>query len=339
MRKYLILASAVFTWLFSAPELAARQYNNELTLAFYNVENLFDTLDNPLKNDVEFTPDSEKRWGTERYLQKISALSLVVQELGFPDILGLCEVENEQVLNDWASYERMEPHGYRFIIGESPDRRGINVALMYKPSRFNLIAYRFIYPDFSDTDRPDMASRDILYAVGTLPSGDTLHLFINHWPSRFGGQQNTEPYRKAAARSLKAMTDSLYTVYPSPFIAIMGDFNDNPFDASVQQVLDACHPESKRMCRLINPFWPLHEAGLWSYNFRGQLNMLDQIILSRSFYHRTEGLRFRYANVYNGLWLMYHHHEHGFMPNRTFSGSAYTGGFSDHLPVYVKLSY
>lgn len=313
--------------------------NNSYRVAFYNVENLYDTINNPLKNDNEFTPDSPKLWGSERYLHKISALSLVVQELGFPEILGLSEVENSTVLNDWSNYRRMAPHNYRHIIEQSRDSRGINVAFMYKPDAFTPISHRTHYADFSKTERADNKTRDVLYVKGTVPSGDTLHLFVAHFPSRWGGPVQSEPYRIAVAHKIKFLTDSLNRVLDNPKILVLGDFNDNPIDKSIRVVMSACHPNSKQACTLSNPFWDLYNHGSWSSNYRGQLDLFDQIIISTNLLNATEGLRFKKAGVLNDLWLLYHDSRNGFTPNRTYAGQRYTGGFSDHLPVYVDLTW
>jgi len=313
--------------------------NDPYRVAFYNVENLFDTINNPLKNDNQYTPDTPMLWGTERYSHKISALSLVVQELGFPAILGLCEIENETVLSDWAAYKRMKPHNYRFIIEESSDRRGMDVALMYKEGQFFPISHSTHFGDFAAIDNADYTTRDILYVKGTLPNADTVHLFVTHFPSRIGGVAQTEPNRITVAQKIKYLTDSLQQVHSNPNILILGDFNDNPGNASIRSVLSACHPRMKAECNLINPFWELYETGHWTYNFRGNLDMLDQIIVSSNLYFANEGLRMTNAAVFKELWMLYHHPQNGFTPNRTYVGRTYAAGFSDHLPVYIDLSW
>ncbi|HKL39857.1 MAG TPA: hypothetical protein VJ894_04215, partial [Cryomorphaceae bacterium] len=306
------------------------------TIGFYNVENLFDTIDDPLKKDNEFTPDSAKGWNSYRYSQKIEKLSEVISSMGSspgPAVIGLCEVENIDVLRDLAANAQLSKGKYEPILIEGPDQRGIDVALLYSKKQFKPISSDSYSIDLGAEERP---TRDILHVRGKLKGGPMIHIFVNHWPSRYGGQEKSEPKRIAAAKVLATKTDSIHRMYPDEEIICMGDFNDYPDNRSLTEFLPTGEADL-----LVNLMTGLKETKRGSYNYRGDWDFLDQLIVSRSL---TDGelpdiVRGSTAPFFTDS-MVYTHPKYGdIKPKRTYGGPEYFGGYSDHLPVYTILAY
>jgi len=306
-------------------------------LAFYNVENLFDTINDPNKKDDEFLPDSVKDWNSEKYWKKQAKMAEVISAIGapsFPAIVGLCEVENVSVLEDMIKDERLKKANYEPVLIEGLDQRGIDVALLYSKKRFKLISTTSYTVDLGEGNRP---TRDILHVKGKLKKGGpTLHIFVNHWPSRYGGAEKSEPKRVAAARVLKNKTDSIAQYYPEELIVCMGDFNDYPENKSLVEVLGTGQRNS-----LVNLMDGLKETKRGSYNYKGDWDFLDQLIVSKSL------LDGELPDIVQGSTapfftdsMLYKHPRYGDLkPSRTYGGPNYYGGYSDHLPVYTILAY
>lgn len=305
---------------------------------FYNVENLFHPHDEPKVMDGEFTPKGKKAWSFYRYNRKIASLLKVfaiVGEWDMPSLIGMAEIENSKVLNDIIFKKGMED--YSFVHQDSPDIRGIDVALLYRRSEFRLLAKRFFRLNFPFNK--DIKSRDILYAKGIVRNKDTLHVFVNHWPSRRSGSKASERKRIVAANMLKSKVDSIYKSNPEANILIMGDFNDEPHNKSVQKVLMAEYSRHHNPY-LINMAMPLSKRGEGSYKYRNNWNMLDQIIISpnmlkqgNSMYTKPKAMKiFRHRIVLEQDKTYF-----GDKPFRTYRGPIYHKGISDHLPVYLDL--
>ncbi len=312
-------------------------------LMFYNVENLFDTIDDPLKKDEDFTPEGSYRWDGAKYQQKLDNIARVTMALGngkMPDIIGFCEVENRKVLEDLNELSGFKSFDYRVIHQESLDERGIDVAIFYRSGMVTPIAYRSIRVEFEEPDtRP---TRDILYFEALLSSNDTLHFFVNHWPSRYGGAEKTIPYRKAAAKAARSVVDSILSVNPAAHIVLTGDFNDDPDDESLAAVLEAKTPGTE--ARLINFTYPYKTGDQrGTLKYRGNWNYFDQFIVSDSMID-GEGLQTSPSDyhIYYGepgfeFLLEVDDRFQGMQPNRTYWGRTFHGGFSDHLPVYLDI--
>ncbi len=309
-------------------------------VGFYNVENLFDTIDSPDTDDYEFTPEGSGRWNAERYHRKLGQISQVIRQLGDemvkegPVIVGLSEVENGTVVDDLVRTHALR--GYAAAHHESPDRRGIDVSLIYQPSRFKVFekkGLRVRHP--SDTS---WRTRDVLLVSGVL-DGDTVHVMVNHWPSRRGGEQTTAPLRAAAATVCRKAADSLFRLDPKARIIIMGDFNDDPGDESLTRYLQArTKPEKTRPGDLYNPMAGLFREGHGSLAYRDAWNLFDQIIVSWSMLDRqNEGYRFYKARIFNPKYLVQKQGQYAGYPFRTYGGGVYQGGYSDHFPVYIFL--
>ncbi|MEM9982986.1 MAG: hypothetical protein AAF734_10860, partial [Bacteroidota bacterium] len=293
----------------------------------------------PKTNDNEYTPTSDKKWTKERYDDKIAKLSLVIAKLNdeyAPDIIGLCEVENKTVLERITKNALLEYKLYKYIHFDSPDQRGIDVALMYKSTRFK--------PYFSKVHKvtvEGVATRDILHVSGVLSSSDTLQVLVTHFPSRYGGKQKTISKRKLAATKLRNIIDDILAKSPRAKIAVMGDFNDEPFDLNIWETLNARpHSFDLSPTQLFNPMGVLAHEGKGSYRYRDEWNMLDQIMLSRSLADQSAKLHYKVnsVGVYDEDFLKQKDDpKYADYPFRTYVGTKYLGGYSDHFPVYLKL--
>lgn len=321
----------------------AQNKDQVTTVMFYNVENLFDTADNPDTEDEEFTPESEKAWDMERYEKKLDDIASVIRAVNsdeLPEIVGLCEVENRKVLEDLVQTRDLKRGNYAIVHHESPDTRGIDCALLYNMQEFRVLSSEAIPVHFPFDS--SLTTRDILYVEGKTADNETLHLFVNHWSSRYGGQRESEPKRIYCAVTLRKAVDRIMNRQPEAKIIIMGDFNDEPTNRSVFEMLLANNKRKNAGDReLYNLMYDAHNVrGEGSYNYRGNWNMLDQIIVSRTLLTDTRGWHCGYEDgrILKAEFLLYHDEERQeYVPSRTYGGPNYYGGFSDHLPVYVTL--
>ncbi len=315
-----------------------RQNRRNITVVFYNVENLFDTKDEQGKQDEEFTPGSEKKWTQERYAKKLEDLAKVlgsVNENELPEIIGLCEVENGKVLSDLVETGALANGNYRIVHHESPDFRGIDCALIYRPAEFLVVDHFPVHVHFKD--EPNYKTRDILYVKGRTRSRETFHIFVNHWPSRIGGEEKTEPDRMEVAAILKSKIDSIVALNSNAKIIVMGDMNDEPSNKSLSETLGAKSP-GPESAGLVNLMYPDDKLEKGSYYFRGNWNMLDNLVVSQSLLDKKgfqckEGKGF----VFHREWMEFKNRSGEISPNRTYGGPNYYGGISDHFPVYFKL--
>ena len=327
--------------LFLVLSCSDKKYNpkKNLTIVSYNVENLFDLIDEEAKQDEEFTPDGNKHWTQGRYNKKLSDLSQVLSAINgqeLPEIIGLCEVENKKVVEDLFKNGEFDPKNYGIVHYESPDFRGIDCALAYNTAEVEVVKSEPIHVSFPD--EPDYFTRDVLYVKAKMSNKEIFHFFVNHWPSRIGGNEKTEPNRIFVASLVKAKTDSILTENPNANIVIMGDMNDEPGNKSIMGTLQASL-EIDANSQLINMMAPAYEEGKGTYNFRGDWNMLDNIIVSRSLF---DGKGFdcvdKKGHVFSQDWMEYTNQNGQVSPNRTYGGPNYYGGISDHFPVYIRLS-
>ncbi len=312
-----------------------------MTVMFLNSENLFDTEDDPLKDDDDYTPDGIYHWTRSRYRDKLDAVAKIIvaaDEDQAPALVGLCEVENESVITDLTAHSALREAGYRFIMTDSPDRRGIDVALLYRRSYFRLIAHESLRVDLRSNGGG--ATRDILHVTGVLENHDTLDIYVCHWPSRYGGVEQSEPLRMSVARRLRASVDSVFNVRRKPYIVIMGDLNEGPDDPAVRSGLSA-RPRSKGSQagdrELITVTDHLENG---SYKYDGVWDRYDQFILSASFTNGlgcTELLGAEYMAL--PFLLTDDDSYGGVKPFRTYNGRRYQGGYSDHLPVKIVVGF
>jgi endonuclease/exonuclease/phosphatase family metal-dependent hydrolase len=310
---------------------------------FYNVENLFDTEDDPQKSDNEFLPDGVRHWTKGRYQTKLNNIAKVITSAGeweAPALVGMSEVENDKVLKDLTLYSPLKKADYRFVVTESPDTRGIDVALLYQRDKFKYIAHSAYTIRFPYNNRKK--TRDILHVTGLVLSRDTVDVFVCHFPSRRGGEQESEPDRIYVASVLKNKVDSLMNIRKNAHIIIMGDFNDEPSNKSISQTLKA-KPVSKNIERrsLYNLFLPFEKKNnIGSYKYGKQWNLLDQIIVSGNLIEGSKAIRVQTqtATIFRRDFMVTDDKTHGGKrPKKTFHGNKHEGGYSDHLPVYVDL--
>ena len=340
MRKMTLLSVFIICFLM----LSAQKNDPTFTVAFYNVENLFDLENHPGTRDGEFTPESEKAWDMEKYQKKLDDLSAVIQAIDkdeLPEIIGLSEVENKKVLDDLIQTKTLRKGEYGIVHFESPDLRGIDCALLYRMQDFRVISSRAI-PVHFPFDSAE-TTRDILYVEGTTRDNERLHFFVNHWSSRWGGEKESEPKRIFCAVTLRKEVDALLNKEAGAKIIVMGDLNDEPTNRSVFEMLLANNKRKNAGDReLFNLMYDMHNIkGEGSYNYRGNWNMLDHIIVSKSVLHSTRGLHCDHESgrILKEDFMMYLNEENQqYVPNRTYGGPEYYGGISDHLPVYVTLT-
>lgn len=338
MRNIVLVLSGILAIVFDC----AAQNSQEYKIAFYNVENLFDTIDDPKVIDEEFLPSSKMAWNSVRYQEKLDKISKVLDSIGageLPVIAGFCEIENKSVLEDLITKTPLSKGNYEIVHEDSPDARGIDVGLIYRKDFFTYLSQEAIAVNFeNDTTK----TRDILYVKGLTGKKDTLHCFVNHWPSRRGGEQESESKRLTAAKTLKMYTDAILNGNKNAKIIIMGDFNDGPLNKSIKEVLNASvtQPTKERNSLYHMLYNKAVNSGEGSHYYDGHYMMLDQIIVSHGLINAKKGILAGYDNAYvfRADWLMFTDKKTGDKrPNRTYVGPRYVGGYSDHLPVYLKI--
>lgn len=310
----------------------------------YNVENLFDCVDDSLTNDAEYLPGGMRGWNYQKYQLKLANIGKVITAVGgweAPALVGLCEIESERCMLDLTRFSGLKSLKYKFVHYESPDARGVDVALLYQPSKFKPIVDKAVRIDFPNA--PQSKTRDILYAAGIIPTGDTLHVFVCHFPSRLGGELESEDRRMYVAQVLRQEVDSLFSTNTNIKIIIMGDFNDYPENKSMAEVLKAQKPEKEiRNDGLYNLMFPLHLLGKGSHKHEGKWGALDQMIVSGSLLNPTNSCYtlWQDVKVFDPDFLLEDDkHYLGKQPARTYVGMSYKGGFSDDLPVFTDLWY
>lgn len=314
-----------------------------LRVVFYNLENFFDTRNDSITTDDDFTSFGLKHWGREKYEKKLSNTYKTIAAIGGwepPDIIGVCEVENKFVLADIIYGTPLRRYKYKYVHFDSPDSRGIDVALIYRMDKFmpiNSFPIHINYP-FDTNSR----TRDILYVSGILPNKDTLHLFVNHFPSKYGGANITIPKRNFVASVLKNVIDSILQKSSISKVLVMGDFNDEPNDESIVKFLNAkCDTMDLKVPDLFNLMCNLKKTeNIGSNKFRDAWSMIDQIIVSKSLINNNSEWKVKdnRAFIFKADFLLQTDETYlGVKTFRTYNGPKYTGGFSDHLPVYIDL--
>lgn len=316
-----------------------KKIDNFWIIASYNVENLFDTEDGP-NDDTEFLPNSPKQWNTTKYQKKLEKLSEVIlsmhpKNIG-PDVIGLIEVENKKVVQDLMNYDQLANQNYEIVHYESADKRGIDVALCFKKGNIQLVSSTYYRP-YDDMDT-SFSTRDILHVILLMGKNDTLHFFVNHWPSRRGGE-DSEERRILVADLLEKKIDSLRAINIHSKIVVMGDFNDNPANWSITETLKAKNrKEEIREGHLWNAMADLATKGKGTHKYKNEWNMLDQFMISYALVHAKKGIRFHDAFIYNPDFIQDQDERFKGAPLRTFVGNKYLGGYSDHFPILLILT-
>ena len=328
---------------FSITDLEAQSHHeNTAQLLFYNVENLFDTVPNPPNLDQDRTPSGKYRWSSKKYLSKIQRLSAVLKQIpsmgrSGPSLIGLCEIENSRVLRDLAQSPALKRQNYAWIHHDSPDHRGIDVALLYKKEDFLPVQFRAHRLLIEDEQGHRRYTRDQLVVSGLL-EGEEIALLIVHWPSRSGGKRRSDPYRIAASKLGQKIVDSLYRDQPKRKIIVMGDMNDNPTDKSIQRLLQARRPEKEEGLKLHHPMLSLYRAGIGSIAYRDRWALFDQWIISEDFLHSPDGWKLADSKVLVLPELIQSEGRYQGYPKRTYIGTQYQEGYSDHFPILLRLT-
>lgn len=313
-------------------------------VAFYNCENFYDTVHNPKINDVDFTPAGIYRYNSAIYLDKVQNLSSVISQIGTDisrdgvAIIGVAEIENDTVLNDLIHSPLLLKRNLKYIHYDSKDARGIDVALIYNPKYFVVEDSKPIFVVLPNKSKYEKYTRDILWVKGKL-DGERIHILVNHWPSRHGGDAMSEPSRIAAAAVCKLQLEEILKSEPNAKIIIMGDLNDDPNNASIIKILKA-KGEIKDVSKeeIYNPFWELYKRGIGSLAFNDSWSLFDQIMVTYPWIDKHQsGFFFFKQFVFNKQFLIENEGIYKGYPMRTWNGFNYRGGYSDHFPTYIVL--
>jgi len=343
------LKSLLIVFLFSAFQGVFCQKKHDfkvLTVAFYNLENLFDTFDDPITFDDDRTPEGKDHWTEDIYEEKLKNMAYVIAQIGAevaqtsPAILGVAEIENRKVLEDLINQPLLRDKNYGIVHYDSPDRRGIDVALLYQKNHFKVINSKAYELPIYDTEEPDkrVYTRDQLLVSGILDT-EKMFFIVNHWPSRRGGEARSSYKREAAAALNKRIIDSLHATAPDIKIITMGDFNDDPLNKSIKKILNAKGKKQQvKRLGLFNPMQSIFKTGTGTLAYRDKWNLFDQIIISEPFLKPDfETYRFYKAGIFNEAFLSNPDGRYKGYPYRSYANGSYTGGYSDHFPVYIYL--
>ncbi len=326
---------------FSIANTSAQETKYKIaTIAFYNLENLFDTIDQPNVKDEEFTPQGSKRWNSQKYLKKLDNLATVIEQIGTgknpepPAIIGVSEIENITVLKDLVNTPKLKPYNYQIVHYNSPDRRGVDVGLLYRPKYFKVTASKSVR--LTIPDKPDFKSRDQLVVAG-LFDGEPMYFVVNHWPSRRGGEKRSRPLRNAAADLCRSIADSILKIDSTAKIIMMGDLNDDPVSPSLKQHLKVTDDKNKLADGYFyDPMITLYRKGIGSLAWHDSWNLFDNMILTPTFLN-DNSYHYYQAHIFNKKFMTNSEGRFKGYPFRTFVGDTFMGGYSDHFPVYLYL--
>lgn len=335
------ISAIVFLFLSFTISFSQEKKYKIVCIGFYNLENLYDTINDPLKNDEEFLPGGSYAYNSFIYTDKLNRLSDVVFQIGkdhSPDgvaLLGVAEVENQNVLEDLVAQPKLRVRNYKIVHHNSPDVRGVDVGLLYNPKYFQVTNSESLFVPLISAEGRPIYTRDVLWVSGVL-DGEPVHVFVNHWPSRRGGEDASAPFRASAARVAKKVIDSLVLINPLTKIILMGDLNDDPINESVTKVIGAKGDIKKvREGGMYNPWMKLYKSGIGSLAYNDSWNLFDQILISYGFLNNEQqGLFFRSSHVFKKNFMLVESGRYAGYPLRTFEGVKYLGGYSDHFPTY-----
>lgn len=343
MKKWIIDIIIILLLGISLMKAQEPNYYSVYNIAFYNVENLFDTINDPSTFDDSMTPTGSHHWDSRKYNLKIVNLAEVISGIGRevsnkpPDIIGLCEVENYEVLKDLRASPKIQNLGYEIIHEDSPDKRGIDVALLYRPAIFNPTSFKSHRLLLFDESNHRVFTRDQLL-VGGFIENEEIFFIVNHWPSRRGGETKSKSLRKLAARLNRRVIDSVSRINPSAKIISMGDFNDNPTDSSIKNNLTYKTDSLFEVTSFFNPMEVLYRKGLGSLAYRDEWSLFDQFLCSENLKKPSANLLYFWkAGIYKPPYLVTRHGAFKGYPKRTHAAGIYSGGYSDHFPVYLLL--
>lgn len=338
-----ILALGLICAIFAtSAQTTGKRQGMMMGIAFYNLENLFDTINNNGKYDLEFSPNGSRQWDGRKYWSKINKLATAISKFTTkntpfgPAIIGISEIENESVVADLVKAEPLKKWKLEYVHHDSPDRRGVDVGLLYNPKFFKVESVS--NTTLTIPDNPNFRTRDQMCVVGKL-MGQPLAIIVNHYPSRLGGQEQSSYLREAAAALSKHIADSLWEINPDMGVVIMGDMNDDPQDKSMAKVLGAARDrENVTPHGFFNPFWSILDKGIGTLAYKGRWNLFDQIVISGNIANGpADKFHFLRALVHNFDFLRDTEGARKGYPLRTYSAGVWLDGYSDHFPTEILL--
>jgi hypothetical protein len=313
-------------------------------IGFYNLENFYDTVNNPIVDDEEFLPNSERHYNSRIFLDKVERLSTVVSQIGTdvnPDglaLMGVAEIENDTVLNILVHSKLLKGRNLKIVHYDSPDKRGIDVALLYNPKYFTPIYSTKLFVTLPGGSKESYLTRDVLYVKGIL-DGDTIHVMVNHWPSRSGGEERSIPARAAAAGVDRRIIDSLMAINIKTKVVIMGDLNDDPVSPSLTKTIGAKgNMKGLKDGGMYNPWVDFYKNGIGTIAYQDSWGLFDQVVISKGWLDKDQaGYHYYKANIFNKEFLVQQTGKYKGYPKRTWDGTTYNYGYSDHFPVFVTM--
>ena len=336
-----LISLLLLTSLFLCASAQKQQYKT-IVAAFYNLENFYDTVDNPNVDDNEFLPGGPKNYNSQIYFDKVTHLATVLSQIGTditpdgPAIIGCAEIENDTVLNDLVHHPLLSKRNYKIVHYDSRDARGVDVAFLYNPKYFRVLDSRKLFVKLPTGAKDAYYTRDVLWVKGIL-DGDTVHAFVNHWPSRRGGEERSMPGRFAAAQVDKNMIDSINHFDPDAKIIVMGDLNDDPVSPSVTQILKAKgNIADVHKGELYNPWVNMYKRGIGTLGYQDAWSLFDQIMINYNWLPKDQsGYFFYQQHIFNKEYMVENIGKYKGYPMRTWDGNTYRGGYSDHFPTYL----
>jgi len=338
MRKSLFFSSLVLCSFVNVAQTKA-----PVTVAFYNCENFFDTKDDPRKKDDEYLPEAASKWDETRYNNKLQKVAQVLDSTvagpALPNLVGLVEIENNEVLQDLLAKSQFSTKSYGSLATDSPDERSIDCGLLYDKSIFTLVDFKEL--NATNSALGDYKTRNILFATLKATNGDVFYVFVNHWPSRREGEKESEPRRIFAAEQVRNKINELQKKDPKAKVIVMGDFNDHPDNSSILNTLKA-NDTPKEKGDLYNAFYTLDKEKQGTHYYNKEWRVLDQIIVSQGLWNAKKGYSFdpKNAHILRKDFVLFKNAKTGEeRPNRTYgSENKYFNGYSDHLAIYVELT-
>lgn len=318
-------------------------------VVFYNLENFFDTINDPEVNDEEFTPEGKNKWNSAKYYKKLGNIERVFFDIAaidkdYPTVIGVSEVETRSVLEDIISTKKLSPANYRIVHYDSPESRGVDVAFMYRPDVFKLegsFPVKTVVPSL-----PNFKTRDILTMWGTIEN-EPFFFMVAHWPSRLGGKDASEFKRMAVGTQMRQIADSVLKINPATKVVVMGDFNDDPTDKSIAECLGAKGKiKDLQAGDFYDPYGDMLKAGLGTLAYGDAWNIFDNIAVTENLatgstgalkLQKASGSKY-YGNIFKQYYMVQKEGQYKGYPLRTFVGGAFQGGFSDHFPVYIYIA-
>jgi len=332
--------------LFLVSLLFAQQKQYKIAaFGFYNLENFYDTINQPNVDDEDFTPDGNYHYTGKIFMDKVDHLAEVVSQIATektPDGLaffGCAEIENRSVLETLVNHPKLKARNYQIVHYDGPDLRGVDCGFIYNPKYFKVIESRSIRVNLKEIVKDWRPTRDILYVKGIFGGTDTIHIFVNHWPSRRGGEEATAPLRRYAAGIGKHIIDSLMAINPNTKIVDMGDLNDNPTDPSMVKVLKCV--EKKEDCKsggMFNPWVDYYKKGIGTLGYNDTWSLFDQQAISYGWLsHNQSGFFYQGAHIFSKDYMIQKTGKYKGYPKRTWDFNIYNAGYSDHFPTYITI--